>query len=78
MQFSPLRKHFPLCIHMLVLTFQVTFKNVDVSSLFDAQACHNNDLENNFLCLILSGNRGGLQQYMGFVNYSQCSTKIRY
>ena len=37
-----------------------------LSSLFDAQAYHNNDLENNFLCHILSGDRGGLQQYICF------------
>ena len=46
--------------------FQIKLKNIDVPSLFDAQLCHNKDLENNFLCLNLSGNRGGLQQNMWF------------
>ena len=35
-----------------------------LSSLFDAQAWYNNDLENNVLSLILSGDSWGLQKYM--------------
>ena len=56
------RKHFPLCILMLVLTFQVMFK----THLEPPEAVLQPDFENNFLCLILLGNRGGLQQYMWF------------
>ena len=37
-----------------------------LSSLFDAQACRNNGLENNVLCLILLGDRGDLQMHMWF------------
>ena len=56
------RKYFPLCIPMLVLTFPVTFK----THLEPLEAVLQPDLENNFLCLILSGDRGGLQKYMWF------------
>ena len=47
---------------MLVLTFQVTFK----THLELPEAVLQPDFENNFLCLILLGDRGALQQYMWF------------
>ena len=55
-------KHFPLCILRLVLTFQVTFK----TKLDPPEVVLKPDLENNFICLILSCDPGGLQQYMRF------------
>ena len=45
---------------MLVLTFQVKFK----THLEPPEAVLQPDLENTFLCLILSGDHGDLQQYM--------------
>ena len=47
---------------MLVLTLQVTFK----THIEPPEAMLQLDLENNFLCLILSGDCDGLQQYMWF------------
>ena len=44
------------------LMFQVTFK----MHLEPPKAVFQPNLDNNFLCLILSGNRGGLQQYEWF------------